>query len=183
MTRSLSRPLIDVLVPMRSQLLCVLLQVLAGVIFLALLAQFQVSIGPVPITGQTLGVLLLGAAYGVGLGTLTLIAYLITGGLGLGVFAGGTAGYLGGFVLAAAVVGYLAQCGWDRKFTTTALAMLVGNALIYLPGLLWLSRFAPDWTTTLQWGLVPFIPGDLVKLLLATGLLPIAWALLGRKKL
>lgn len=189
---ALSAPLIDHLLPLPSRLLRVPLQVAVGVLVLALLAQFEVTLGPVPITGQTLGVLLIGAAYGLSLGTLTLLVYLVVGTMGFGVFAGGgagwatltgaTAGYLFGFVLAAALVGYLAQRGWTRSFATTALAMLLGNVLIYLPGLLWLRQLAPDWPTTLAWGLIPFIPGDVVKLVLAAGLLPTVWALLGRPK-
>jgi len=166
---------------------------------MALSAQLEVNIGPVPITGQTLGVLLIGAAYGLSLGSLTMIAYLVVGGFGLGVFSGGgagwahftgtTAGYLFSYPFAAALTGYLAQRGWDRTFSTTALAMLLGNVLIYLPGLLWLGAFAAQYAPagvsaaawTLNAGLLPFIPGDLVKLLLAASLLPSAWRLLGKR--
>lgn len=190
-SRVLLPPLAQRLVPIRNGIIRASLQLVIGVALLALLAQVRIEIGPVPITGQTLGVLLIGSTYGTWLGGLTLTAYLLAGGLGLGVFAGGaagwsvltgaTAGYLFGFVAAAAVVGYLAQRGWDRHYRRTALAMLIGNIIIYLPGLWWLSRFAPDGATTLQWGLTPFIPGDLIKLLLAVALLPTAWRLLGRQ--
>lgn len=190
MRQTLRRPLITHLLPVSHPLTKFLLQISLGVVFIALLAQIRLELGPVPLTGQTLGVLLIGAAYGLSLGTLTLVTYLIVGGLGLGVFAGGaagwsvlsgtTAGYLVGFVLAAALVGYLAQRGWDRHVGLAALAMLVGNVVIYIPGLLWLNTFAPDMATTLQWGLIPFIPGDLIKLVLAAGLLPTVWQLLGR---
>lgn len=191
-TGALSAPLIDRLLPLPSRFLRVPLQIAAGVTVLALLAQLEVTLGPVPLTGQTLGVLLIGAAYGLSLGTLTLLAYLAVGTAGFGVFAGGgagwatltgaTAGYLVGFVLAAALVGYLAQRGWTRSFSATALAMLLGNVLIYVPGLLWLRQILPDWPTTLSLGLLPFIPGDLIKLALAAALLPTAWTLLGRPK-
>ncbi len=191
-SRMLSTPLIQRLIPFRNLALRTALQVVAGVALIALLAQVRIEFGPVPITGQTLGVLLIGAAYGAGLGALTMVTYLLVGGLGLGVFAGGaagwatltgtTAGYLLGFVIAATVVGYLAQRGWDRNPWLTALAMLIGNLIIYLPGLLWLNRVAPDWSTTLQWGLIPFIPGDIVKLLIAVALLPTAWRLLGGRR-
>lgn len=190
-SRALSVPLIERLVPISNVALRALFQVALGVAFIALLAQVRVAIGPVPLTGQTLAVLLVGAAYGATLGGVTLLTYLLVGGLGLGVFAGGaagwatlsgtTAGYLVGFVLAAIVVGALAQRGWDRSYRLTALAMLIGNALIYLPGLLWLSSFAPDTATALNWGLWPFLPGDAVKLLAATALLPTVWKLLGRR--
>ena len=186
-----SQPLIDRLIPVRNDALRTTVQVAAGVFLMALLSQLRFQIGPVPITGQTLGVLLIGAAYGFGLGGFTMLAYLFVGGLGLGVFSGGaagwavlsgaTAGYLLGFPVAAAVVGWLAQRGFDRRVGATALAMLLGNLIIYVPGLLWLNQFAPDWPTTLQWGLVPFVPGDVLKLILAALLLPTAWRLLGKR--
>jgi biotin transport system substrate-specific component len=191
-SRALSAPLVHRLVPIRNELLRTAVQVVAGVVFLALLAQVRFDIGPVPITGQTLGILLIGAGYGFSLGTLTVTTYLVVGGLGLGVFAGGaggwatfggmTGGYLIGFPLAAAVIGYLMQRGWHRFFFATALAMLIGNVLIYIPGLLWLKQFAPDWPTTLAWGFTPFIAGDLLKLLVAAGLFPDVWRLVGRTR-
>lgn len=184
------RPLVHRLVPLDHPLLRTVVQVVAGVAFLALLAQVRIQVGPVPITGQTFGVLLLGAAYGVGLGAITTGAYLLAGGLGLAVFtgwnagwatfAGPTGGYLVGFLLAAAVVGALAERGWDRRPASAALAMLVGNLIIYACGLSWLATLAPDLPTTLQWGLWPFLPGDLVKLLTAAAVLPAAWRWLGR---
>lgn len=192
------RPLIDALVPIRAVSLRVPLQVTVGVAFLALLAQVELTIGPVPITGQTFGVLLLGAAYGGRLGALTLLAYLAVGGFGLGVFAGGgagwsyftgtTTGYLVGFVLAAALVGAVARRGLTRSFGGAALAMLLGNVAIYLPGLAWLyafaGQYAPADVSPLAWtlsaGLVPFIPGDVLKLLAAAALLPLAERLLRR---
>jgi len=118
------------------------------------------------------------------LDSLSMLLYLllVLGGAGLGVFAGGaagwshltgmTAGYLAGFVLAAALVGYLAQRGWTQSAKGTMAAMLLGNLVIYLPGLIWLAQFAPDWPTALQWGLYPFIPGDVLKLIIAASLLP-----------
>ena len=194
-----AHPLIDTLVPVRAASLRVPLQIALGVAFLAVLAQLEFAIGPVPVTGQTLGVLLLGAAYGGRLGAATLLTYLAAGGLGLGVFSGGgaglahfsgtTAGYLAGFVLAAALVGTLAQRGLTRSFGGAALVMLLGNALVYLPGLAWLytfaGQYAPAGTSPLAWtfsaGLLPFIPGDLLKLLLAAALLPLAERLLAKR--
>ncbi len=194
-----ARPLIDTLVPVRAAPLRVPLQIVLGVAFLALLAQLEFAIGPVPVTGQTLGVLLLGAAYGGRLGAATLLTYLAAGGLGLGVFSGGgagwahfsgtTAGYLAGFVLAAALVGTLAQRGLTRSFSGAALVMLLGSVLIYLPGLAWLytfaGQYAPAGTSLLAWtlsaGLVPFIPGDVLKMLLAAALLPLAERLLAKR--
>lgn len=183
-------PLVRHLVPVRHPVLRVALQVTLGVAFLALLAQLRVQVGPVPVTGQTLGVLLLGAAYGATLGVATTGAYLLLGGLGLAVFTGGgagaaalagpTGGYLLAFPVAAAVVGALAARGWDRRLPTSLAAMAAGNVVIYAGGLAWLSTFAPDVRTTLAWGLWPFLAGDLAKVAVAAALLPTAWRLLGR---
>lgn len=182
-------PLIAHLVPVRSPMLRTVLQLAIGVAFLAALAQIRIQVGPVPVTGQTLGVLLLGAAYGASLGLATMLAYLAAGGLGLAVFSGGgagwevlagpTGGYLLGFPLAAVLVGGLASRGWDRRPWSAAAAMVAGNLVIYAVGLAWLARFAPDLGTTLSWGLWPFLPGDAIKVALAAGLLPTAWGLLG----
>lgn len=185
-------PLAAHLVPHARPALRIALQLVLGVAFLAALAQVRVQVGPVPITGQTLGVLLIGAGYGATMGVATLAAYLLAGGLGLAVFTGGgagwavlsgpTGGYLLGFPLAAALVGALAARGWDRRPLGTAAAMALGNLVIYASGLAWLARFAPDLPTTLSWGLWPFLPGDVVKIVLAAGLLPAAWRLLGRRR-
>lgn len=168
-----------------------LLLVGAGVAFLALLAQIRLQIGPVPITGQTLGVLLLGAAYGARLGTLTTGAYALLGVAGLPLFAGGgsgvtyllgpTGGYLVGFVAAAALLGALAERDWDRTYVRAAIAMLAATVVIYLFGVSWLAvALVGDLNTALAAGLVPFVPGDLVKLGIAMTLLPTAWRLLGK---
>jgi len=159
----------------------------------ALCAQIAFWIGPVPITGQTFAVLLAGALLGSKRGALSQLTYLGIGALGAPVFAGWTGGiahvigptggYLLGFVAAAFVVGFLAERGWDRRFWTTALAMAIGNVVIYAFGLswlaLWLARFAPE-SSVLAVGLYPFIPGDGLKLLMAAVALPSGWALLNR---
>jgi biotin transport system substrate-specific component len=164
-----------------------------GSVLLWLSAKIQVPFWPVPMTMQTFVVLTLGMAYGWRLGAATVMLYLVEGAAGLPVFAGtpekgiglaymlgGTGGYLVGFVLAAAVCGYLAERGWDRRVVTTALAMFIGNALIYIPGLLWLgSLFGWD-KPIVEWGLTPFILGDLVKLALAAAILPLVWKTLRR---
>ena len=164
-----------------------------GSALLWLSAKIQVPFWPVPMTMQTFVVLTLGMAYGWRLGAATVMLYLVEGAAGLPVFAGtpekgiglaymlgGTGGYLVGFVLAAAVCGYLAERGWDRRVVTTALAMLIGNALIYIPGLVWLgSLFGWD-KPIVEWGLTPFILGDLVKLALAAAILPLVWKTLRR---
>jgi biotin transport system substrate-specific component len=158
----------------------------------ALAAQVAIPLPftPVPITGQTFAVLITGMLLGSRLGALSLLAYLIEGLAGLPVFSGGrsgsahflgpTGGYLLGFIAAAYLVGLLAERGWDRRIWTTALAMAIGNLAIYAAGLSWLAAFVgPD--RALALGALPFIPGDAVKLLLATVLLPSGWKLLGRR--
>ena len=140
---------------------------------------------PVPITGQTFGVLLTGALLGSGRGFLAVALYVLEGAMGLPVFAQGhsglhallatpSAGYLWACPFAAALVGALAERGWDRRFATAACAMLAGNAVFYLVGLPWLARFVGT-AHALPMGLYPFLPGDLIKLLLAAALLPAAW--------
>ncbi len=167
-----------------------LLLIAGGSLFIALMAQVAFFIGPVPITGQTLAVLLIGALLGSKRGALTVVAYLGQGAMGLPVFAGGlagtavlvgpTAGYLVGFVFAAFAVGLLAERGWDRHPLTTALAMLIGNLIIYTLGLLWLMTLLNlSLAATLAAGLYPFIIGDLLKIAVATALLPLGWRLIG----
>jgi biotin transport system substrate-specific component len=165
--------------------------VLGGSLLIALVAQLRVVLpfSPVPITGQTFAVLLLGALYGRTRGAATVMTYLALGGLGLPVFAGGTfglatlvgptGGYLVGFVAAAFVVGFLSERGWDRKPWSTAVSMLIGNGLISVVGVLWLSRFV-GWPAVLSTGVLPFLAGDALKIALATVLLPVGWKLIGR---
>ena len=165
----------------------------AGTALLTVAAKIQVPFYPVPMTLQTFVVLALGMAYGWRLGAATVLLYLAEGALGLPVFAGtpekgiglaymlgGTGGYLIGFVLAAAVCGWLAERGWDRGVVRTAGAMLIGNAIIYIPGLLWLGGLFGWDKPILEWGLTPFLLGDLTKLALAAAVLPLAWKWLGR---
>ncbi|GAB4408185.1 MAG: biotin transporter BioY [Anaerolineae bacterium] len=166
--------------------------VLSGSLFIALSAQFAVPLpfSPVPVTGQTLAVLMVGVLLGSQRGSLALLTYLAEGALGLPVLAGGaaglarltgpTGGYLIGFVAAAYLVGWLAERGWDRRFETTLLAMVLGNAIIYTFGLLWLARFVGA-ERVLALGLWPFVPGDVGKILLATASLPWGWKLLYRR--
>ncbi len=141
---------------------------------------------PVPITGQTFGVLLTGAVLGSRRGALSLVTYVGIGALGMPVFAltGGVAsqGYLAGFILAAFVVGFLAERGWDKSYWRSVVAMLAGNAVLYVPGLIWLANFVgPEQAIPL--GLLPFIPGDLIKLLLAAAALPSVWRFIPRRDL
>ena len=169
------------------------LLVVAGAGLVALAAQISIPMPftPVPITGQTFAVLLVGASLGAPLGVASLLLYLLVGVAGAPVYAeqqggwetfmGPTGGYLIGFVLAAGVTGYLAQRRWDRRFSSSVTAMLSGNVVIYLFGLAWLAiDLNTSLEKTLELGLYPFIVGDLIKLYLAAALLPSAWKLLGK---
>jgi biotin transport system substrate-specific component len=165
--------------------------VVTASVVVAMFAQLQyvLPVTPVPITGQTLAVLLVGAALGSRRGALAMGVYLVEGAVGIPVFAGGglglpwllgpTAGYLWSLPLAAWIVGWLAERGWDRGPVTAALSMLAGNGVIYLVGLPWLAVFV-GWEQVLSAGLLPFIPGDLIKVAIAAAVLPTTWALVGR---
>lgn len=172
--------------------------VVLGVAALAVAAKIRVPFWPVPITMQTFVVLTVGAAYGMRLGVATVLGYLLVGALGFDVFTsssagksgldymmGGTGGYLVGFVLAAGLLGWLARRGWDRGIGKMAAAMLIGNAVIYVPGVLWLGNLyagTKGWATVLDWGLWPFLAGDALKLALAALLLPLAWKAVGKAR-
>lgn len=162
--------------------------VLAGIAALAIAAKIRVPMWPVPMTMQTFVVLTIGAAYGLRLGLATMAGYLVLGMAGVAVFAGDSAGlayiagptggYLAGFVLAAAAMGALARRGWDRRALGMAAAMLIGTAIVYLFGLGWMSYlFAADkgmgWV--MQYGMLNFLAGDAVKLVLAAMLVPGIW--------
>lgn len=166
----------------------------AGSLLLWACAKIQVPFYPVPVTMTTFGVLAIGMAFGWRLGAATVLLYIAEGAMGLPVFAGTpekglgllymagpTGGYLFGYVLAAAACGGLAQRGWDRNVVTASLAMLLANALIYLPGLFWLGILFGWDKPILEWGLIPFIPGDLLKLALVATSLPLAWKLLSKR--
>ena len=158
--------------------------VVFGSLLLAVSAQFKIPLYPVPVTGQTLVVLLIGMTYGPRLGGITLAAYLFEGALGLPVFAGGaagvavlmgpTAGYLFGFLLAAIAMGYLAERGMGRTVVSTIAAMVIGNCVIYLCGALWLANFI-GFGQAIAAGVLPFLYGDALKLVVAAGLMPWAW--------
>jgi len=158
--------------------------VVFGSLLLAVSAQFKIPLYPVPVTGQTLVVLLIGMTYGPRLGGVTIAAYLFEGALGLPVFAGGaagvavlmgpTAGYLFGFLLAATAMGYLAERGIGRTVVSTIAAMVIGNCVIYLCGALWLANFI-GFGQAIAAGVLPFLYGDALKLVVAAGLMPLAW--------
>jgi biotin transport system substrate-specific component len=178
---------------------------LAGSLFVALCAQITVPLWPVPVTGQTFAVLSVGLVCGWRVGGAALLLYLIEGALGLPFFAGGaggwasvvgpSGGYIWGFVLAAALVGYLAERGWDRNVWRTAAALFLGNVVLYVPGLIWLALFyagpgqdyiaatgaTTAWGASINAGLLPFLLGDALKLALAASLVPAIWSLLHRR--
>jgi len=184
--------------------------VIGGSLFIAACAQISIPLGftPVPITGQTFAVLLVGAAYGWRLAALTIALYLAQIAVGLPFAAEGrsgweiltlvtaTGGYLWGMLVAGLLTGWLANRGWDRSFGSALGLMLLGNIVIFGFGVPWLaasldipviSSAACDLATgadcdALEFGLYPFLIGDLVKLLLAAGLLPAAWKLAGRNQ-
>ncbi len=162
--------------------------VTAGAALVALAAQLEIHLGftPVPITGQTFAVVLVGASLGALLGLASLGLYVFVGALGAPVYAEGnrgweiltgpTGGYVVGFLAAAALTGWLAQQRWDRRFPTAVAAMLTGNVVIYLFGLPWLAvDQGLGFEETVKLGLAPFVVGDLLKLYLAGALLPLAW--------
>ncbi len=149
--------------------------------------EIRLPFTPVPITLQTLFVLLTGAALGSKRGALAMLAYLVEGAAGLPVFAGGghgiavllgpTGGYLWSFPVVAFVVGWLCERGLDRSFLTSAFAMLPGTAINYLMGVSWLAIVMHiSFSSAIILGMLPFIPGDLFKLVVAALLLPSAWA-------
>ncbi|MEE8527239.1 MAG: biotin transporter BioY [Gammaproteobacteria bacterium] len=173
---------------------------LAGSALLALSAKVQIPVWPVPITMQTFAVLVIGMTYGRNLALGTVLVYLAEGAIGLPVFASGaglayfvaapSAGYLIGFAPAAALVGLLAERGWDRSVPATLAAMALGTAVIFLFGVLGLLRYltavdgldpAMALQTALVSGVLPYLPGALLKIALAAALLPAAWRLLGRR--
>lgn len=165
-----------------------------GTVLLTLSSKIQVPFFPVPMTMTTFVVLGLGMAYGWRLGGATLLLYMAEGAMGLPVFAGtpekgiglaymlgGTGGYLLGYVFAAMATGYLAEKGWDRTMLGTALAMLIGNAIIYVPGLLYLGALYGWDKPIIEWGFTPFVLGDAIKLSLAAMAMPLAWKFVGKK--
>ena len=161
-------------------------------LLMALSAQILIPIGPVPITGQTFVVLLTGALLGSRLGAMAMIVYLIEGASGLPFFSGGhgglghllgpTGGYLVAFPAAAFITGAFAEHDWDRRFFTAVAAMAIGSVVIMLSGWAWFAIVTntPP-TVAFQLTVLKFIPGDIVKILLAAAALPAGWALLKRK--
>lgn len=196
----------DTASPSATRMLRAVILAVLGSLFVAVSAQVQVPLWPVPITGQTFGVLVVGMALGGRLGAVAMLLYIAEGLVGLpvfanfsagpGVLAGPSGGYIFGYVPAAAAIGYLAQRGWDRNVWLTATAMLVGNIILYIPGLIWLGIFyagpgtefiANTGATTavgaaIVGGLTPFVLGDGLKLALAAVLFPVAWRLISKTR-
>jgi biotin transport system substrate-specific component len=166
--------------------------VVAFSLLTALAAQVVIPTGPIPITGSTFAVLLTGALLGSRLGAMAMIVYLIEGVSGLPFFYGGqgglahllgpTGGYLVAFPAAAFITGAFAENGWDKRFSTAVVAMAVASIVILLSGLAWfsvLTHTSP--LVAFQVSVLKFIPGDIIKILLAAAVLPTGWALLKRK--
>jgi biotin transport system substrate-specific component len=169
--------------------------VVLGIMALAIFAKIKIPMWPVPITMGTFAVLTIGAAYGPRLGLTTILGYMIIGALGFDVFAGssaeaygltymmgGTGGYLVGYVLATLALGYAARAGWDRSMLMMGVAMLIGTALIYIPGVAWLGMLYGFDQPILAWGLTPFLVGDALKLVLAALIVPTLWKMLGNAR-
>ncbi|MFD2206956.1 biotin transporter BioY [Kiloniella antarctica] len=178
-----------------SKLLTKMLMVVVGSLALWASAKVQIPFYPVPMTMQTTVVFAIGMAFGWRLGGLTIMLYLFEGVMGLPVFSGSpekgiglayimgpTGGYLLGFFVSAVVLGWLAEKGWDRNYFSTAVAMVIGNVVIYAFGLAWLGSIVGWDKPLLAWGMTPFLLGDVIKLVLASLLLPLVWKLLGKSK-
>ncbi len=164
----------------------------AGLCLLTLSAKIQIPFWPVPMTMQTLVVLVIGMAYGWRLGAATVLAYLVAGAAGLPVFAGTpargiglaymmgpTGGFLLGFLVSAAAVGFLGERGWDRSALRTAVAMVLGQAIITLAGVAWLAILF-NLPKAIEVGFKPFLAASLLKVALGIVLMPTIWKLLDR---
>ncbi|RWN09675.1 MAG: biotin transporter BioY [Mesorhizobium sp.] len=188
------RPLVSLALPQNgaARLATQLFLAIAGTLVLTLSAKTKVMLGPVDISMQTLAVLLIAAAFGMRLGVATLLLYMAEGamgfpvfqstpekGLGIAYMLGSTGGYLAGFVVMAAIVGWAADRGWDRHTIKLFNAMLVGEVVMMAMGFAWLALLiGPE--KSWQFGIVPFIVGDLIKVALAASLVPAVWTLLKR---
>jgi biotin transport system substrate-specific component len=169
--------------------------VFGGAFVTAIAAQIAIPMWPVPITGQTFAVLLVGAVLGASRGALSMITYFSLGAAGLPVFTGAVAGvtfgttfgYQVGFIAATAVVGWFSQQNWHKKVTGVIASFAIGNAVIYLFGLPWLAfalsnlNLASNFSAVVMAGLMPFLIGDAIKIALAAAALPLAWKYLGTK--
>ncbi len=177
----------------RSTALTQALFIVGGVGFISVLAQIAIPVpgSPVPVTGQTLAVLLIGTTYGARLGILTFATYLLAGIAGAPIFAGSTngiekvvgatGGYLVGMLLASFVLGYLADRKADQKFRTSFPALLLGDLIIFTLGLTWLHiSLDLSWSATFAAGLTPFILGEALKIAITATSLPLIWRRISR---
>lgn len=175
--------------------------VLLGTAVIYISGKISVPFYPVPMTLQTLAVMAIAAAYGQRLGTMTVLAYLAEGAVGIPVFTatppavagltyflGPTGGFLAGFIPLALIVGYAGDRGWDKSFVRLFGAMIVADIVVFALGFIWLAAFAHlgaktglGFSTAWAKGVVPFLLGDLLKIALAAAALPAAWGLLGRR--
>jgi biotin transport system substrate-specific component len=183
-TPAAPRPLADALLPRTAVVSTVL--VLGGALLTAGAAQVSVPIWPVPITGQTLAVLLVGNALGARRGALSMLVYALLGVVGLPVFADGSAGvgvlvgpsggYIVGFVAAAALVGWVAERFGDRPLRNALLSFALGTVVTFVTGMAWLAvALGLDLQQTLQYGLYPFVLGGVVKTLIGAGVISLGW--------
>lgn len=190
-----SRPLVALAMPEKgaARILAQLALAVAGTLLLTLSAKTRVVLGPVDMSLQTLVVLMIGATFGLRLGVATLLLYLAEGAAGLPVFqgtpekglgllymAGPTGGYLAGFVVMAAIAGWASDRGWDRQPVKLFGAMLVAEALMLAMGFAWLSMLIGA-DKAWMGGVVPFLVPDLVKVALASAVVPAVWALIPRR--
>ena len=167
--------------------------ILLGTAIITICARIVIPTQPVPFTGQTFGVLLTAGALGFRRGVLATLLYVAIGAIGLPVYAegkhgievilGATGGYLVGFILASAVVGRLAELGWDRNLIGSVGAMLLGSLAIYAVGVPWLAyvAFDGDLTKAMAAGMTPFLLWDALKLAAAAAAFPAAWWFVGRR--
>jgi biotin transport system substrate-specific component len=181
----------------RSTALTEALFVVGGIGFISLLAQIAIPVpgSPVPVTGQTLAVLLIGTTYGARLGFITFATYLLAGIAGAPIFApsataanhgldrllGATGGYLVGMLIASLLLGYLADRKADQKFRTSFPALLLGDLVIFTFGLTWLhASLDLTWAATFKAGLTPFILGEALKIAITATSLPLVWRKISR---
>jgi len=181
----------------RSTALTEALFVVGGIGFISLLAQISIPVpgSPVPVTGQTLGVLLIGTTYGARLGLITFASYLLAGIAGAPIFApsatspnhgierltGATGGYLVGMLVASLLLGYLADRKADQKFRTSFPTLLLGDLVIFAFGLTWLhASLDLTWTATIKAGFTPFILGEALKIAITATSLPLVWRRISR---
>ncbi|MBZ9795681.1 biotin transporter BioY [Mesorhizobium sp. ES1-4] len=193
-TATTTRPLVFLALPQdgAARLATQFFLAIAGTLLLTLSAKTRVVLGPVDISMQTLAVFVIAAAFGMRLGVATLLLYMAEGAMGFPVFQGtpekgvgiaymlgSTGGYLAGFVVMAAIVGWAADRGWDRHPVKLFNAMLVAEVIMMAMGFAWLALLiGPE--KSWQFGVVPFIVGDLIKVALAASLVPAVWSLLKR---